>query len=136
MSDDVAVGEEPDYEEKLDEKPRSILMSMIGQLKSGMDLSRVTLPTFILEPRSFLEKCADFMAHGKIIASLRETDDSLERFLLVTKWYISGWHFKPPGVKKPYNPILGEVFQCSWDYGDRGTTHYVAEQQKWSNLFK
>jgi len=69
MSDDVAVGEEPEYEEKLDEKPRSILMAMIGQLKSGMDLSRVTLPTFILEPRSFLEKGADNMAHGRIIAS-------------------------------------------------------------------
>ena len=69
MSDEVSVGEEPEYEEKLDEKPRSILMAMIGQLKSGMDLSRVTLPTFILEPRSFLEKGADNMAHGKIIAS-------------------------------------------------------------------
>ena len=128
MSDaDVAVGEEPAYEEKIDEKPRSILLAMMKQLKTGMDLSRVTLPTFILEPRSFLEKCSDFMAHGSIIAScapslqlvdricagccaslratteeeyvfrrLGTTDDALDRFLLVTKWYLSGWHFKPP----------------------------------------
>jgi len=32
------------------------------------------------------------------------------------------------GVKKPYNPILGEVFQCSWDWGANGKTMYVAEQ--------
>jgi hypothetical protein len=34
------------------------------------------------------------------------------------------------GVKKPYNPILGEVYHCKWDYGnpDMGTTYYVAEQ--------
>jgi len=31
-------------------------------------------------------------------------------------------------VKKPYNPILGEVFQCQYDWGDAGKTLYVAEQ--------
>lgn len=68
MSDtDLVVGEEPDYEEKLDEAPKSILLNMMKQLKPGMDLSRVTLPTFILEPRSFLEKFADFMSHCSII---------------------------------------------------------------------
>lgn len=59
------VGEEPEYEEKLDEAPKSILMGMMRQLKVGMDLSRITLPAFILEPRSFLEKCSDFMSHGQ-----------------------------------------------------------------------
>jgi hypothetical protein len=62
--DDVVAGEEPEYEEKLDEAPKSILMGMMRQLKVGMDLSRITLPAFILEPRSFLEKCSDFMSHG------------------------------------------------------------------------
>lgn len=33
------------------------------QLRPGMDLSKVVLPTFILEPRSFLEKLADFYYH-------------------------------------------------------------------------
>ncbi|EKX44699.1 hypothetical protein GUITHDRAFT_163527 [Guillardia theta CCMP2712] len=125
---DVVAGEEPEYEEKLDEQPKSILMAMIRQLKTGMDLSRVTLPTFILEPRSFLEKCSDFMAHGRLIQDIATTSDPLERFLTVTRWYLCGWHFKPPGVKKPYNPILGEVFHCKWDYGDGGTTYYLAEQ--------
>lgn len=32
------------------------------------------------------------------------------------------------GVKKPYNPILGEVFRASFDHGEKGTTHFVAEQ--------
>ena len=111
-SDEVGIGEEPDYEEKLDDKPKSIMMSMIKQLKTGMDLSKVTLPTFILEPRSFLEKGSDFMLHGQIFANIQETADPLDRFLLVLKWYLAGWHFKPPGVKKPYNPILGEVSGC------------------------
>ena len=78
-SDEVGIGEEPDYEEKLDDKPKSIMMSMIKQLKTGMDLSKVTLPTFILEPRSFLEKGSDFMLHGQIFANIQETADPLDR---------------------------------------------------------
>mmetsp|Transcript_7502 Transcript_7502/g.18749 ORF Transcript_7502/g.18749 Transcript_7502/m.18749 type:complete len:413 (-) Transcript_7502:521-1759(-) len=128
-SEDVVVaGEEPAYEEVLDEQPKSILLGMMRQLKSGMDLSRVTLPTFILEPRSFLEKCSDFMAHGSMILDLNKMQDPTQRMIAISKWYLSGWYFKPPGVKKPYNPILGEVFRCRWEHGDKGTTYYVAEQ--------
>jgi hypothetical protein len=32
-----------------------------------MDLSKVTFPTFVLEPRSMLERITDFMAHPDII---------------------------------------------------------------------
>lgn len=33
-----------------------VLSHIISQLRPGADLSRVTLPTFILEPRSMLER--------------------------------------------------------------------------------
>ena len=33
-----------------------MLTHIISQLRPGADLSRVTLPTFILEPRSMLER--------------------------------------------------------------------------------
>lgn len=45
-----------DQSEDLNEESGSILMSLISQLSYGMDLSRVTLPTFVLEPRSLLVK--------------------------------------------------------------------------------
>ena len=32
-----------------------------------MDLHRVTFPTFVLEPRSMLERIADFMSHPELI---------------------------------------------------------------------
>lgn len=34
----------------------AVLSHIIGQLRPGADLSRVVLPTFILEPRSMLER--------------------------------------------------------------------------------
>jgi len=53
--------------EVLDDEPRSILLGLISQLRKGMDLHRVTLPTFVLEPRSMLERITDFMSHPELI---------------------------------------------------------------------
>jgi hypothetical protein len=32
-----------------------------------MDLSKITFPTFVLEPRSMLERITDFMAHPELM---------------------------------------------------------------------
>jgi hypothetical protein len=59
MSDEVS--------EVVPDENRSIILGIIAQLTKGMDLHRVTLPTFILEPRSFLERMTDFMSHPELI---------------------------------------------------------------------
>ena len=38
-----------------------VLMSIISQLRPGADLSRITLPTFILEPKSMLERITKYV---------------------------------------------------------------------------
>ena len=40
----------------------------------------------------------------------------LMRMQKVVKWYLSGLYKKPKGLKKPYNPILGETFRCYWQH--------------------
>lgn len=47
---------------------------------------------------------------------------------LVVKWYVSGFYKKPKGLKKPYNPILGETFRCFWQHDNGSRTFYIAEQ--------
>lgn len=32
------------------------------------------------------------------------------------------------GVKKPYNPIIGETFACVWDHEDGSRSQFLAEQ--------
>ena len=54
-------------QEDLDDEPKSIILEMIKQLRYGMDLHKVTFPTFVLEPRSMLERITDFMAHPELI---------------------------------------------------------------------
>lgn len=47
----------------------------------------------------------------------------------VVRWYVSGFYKTPKGVKKPYNPILGEKFRCYWKNEETNSrTFYIAEQ--------
>lgn len=127
---DETRGDEVNKEDEtvMDEAQGSMLSHIISQLRPGADLSRVTLPTFILEPRSMLERITNFMAHPETMLPISKIDDPVQRFVAVTKFYLSGWHIKPPGVKKPLNPILGEIFTGYWDYPDGTKGYYVSEQ--------
>lgn len=87
-----------------------------------MDLSKVVLPTFILEPRSFLEKLSDYYYHCDILSEATIAPFPLDRLKLVLKFYLSGFYKKPNGLKKPYNPILGEVYRCMWDRNELSDT--------------
>jgi hypothetical protein len=119
---------EPDDTSILDDNEGSIITSLISQLRVGMDLSKVTFPTFVLEPRSMLERITDFMSHPDLIFGAETCNDSEERFIRVLQYYLAGWHIKPKGVKKPYNPVLGEFFRCRYDYPNGTQGFYIAEQ--------
>ncbi|CEJ95002.1 Putative Oxysterol-binding protein-like protein OBPalpha [[Torrubiella] hemipterigena] len=106
----------------------NVLSHIISQLRPGADLSRVVLPTFILEPRSMLERITNFMCHPEMLLHIPNIDDPTERFLSVVKFYLSGWHIRPPGVKKPLNPILGEIYTCYWQLEDNKRAYYISEQ--------
>lgn len=54
-------------QEELGDEPRSIILSMLAQVTKGMDLHRIAFPTFVLEPRSMLERITDFMSHPQLI---------------------------------------------------------------------
>ncbi len=103
-------------------------MGIISQLRPGSDLSRITLPTFILERKSMLERITNQLQHYDILLAAEKEEDPVQRFLLVLKWYLSGWHITPKAVKKPLNPVLGEYFTCYWDLPDKSKAYYVSEQ--------
>lgn len=94
-------------------EPKNLILSIISQLRPGMDLSRVTLPVFILETKSFLEKLtglymfptylscvwltlslSDFMTHPDLLIGLKlETPE--ERIKAITRFYLSGFYIRP-----------------------------------------
>ena len=96
-----------------------------------MDLTKIVLPTFILERRSLLEMYADFFAHPDIFTEISEKESPEQRIIQVLKWYLSAFRLvsfyifyviftlfnnfsasrKTTVAKKPYNPILGRKWK-------------------------
>jgi hypothetical protein len=95
-----------------------------------LDLHKVTLPVYVLEPRSMLERITDFMSHQQLLFGLCHAESEMERFLGVVRYALSGWHVRPSGgVRKPFNSVLGEHFRCKWSgFPDESTSFYFAEQ--------
>ncbi|XP_071952553.1 oxysterol-binding protein-related protein 9-like [Antedon mediterranea] len=116
--------ESEDEDDVIDcEKHGSVITHLLSQVRLGMDLTKVVLPTFILETRSALEMYADFFAHPDLFSTISTLDDPKERMIQVLRWYVSAFHAGRKGsvAKKPYNPIIGETFLCYWDVDPENT---------------
>ncbi|XP_030070001.1 oxysterol-binding protein-related protein 8 isoform X2 [Microcaecilia unicolor] len=115
--------------ETVSEEHKSLIWTLLKQVRPGMDLSKVVLPTFILEPRSFLDRLSDYYYHADFLSEAAVEENAYNRMKKVVKWYLSGFYKKPKGLKKPYNPILGETFRCLWLHPKTNSkTFYIAEQ--------
>ncbi|XP_012277175.1 oxysterol-binding protein-related protein 9 isoform X2 [Orussus abietinus] len=114
---DALYEEESEPEMDSMETHGSVVAHLLSQVKIGMDLTKVALPTFILERRSLLEMYADYFAHPDQFINIADMPTPRERMVQVVRWYLCSFHAgRKSGVaKKPYNPILGEMFRCYWD---------------------
>ncbi|KRZ70029.1 Oxysterol-binding protein-related protein 9, partial [Trichinella papuae] len=108
-----------DVEDELEDTREhgSVIMHLLSQLSVGMDLTKIVLPTYILERRSLLEMYADFMSFPDLFERIADCELADDRMLAVVRWYLSTFYGgRRSGLaKKPYNPILGEVFACCWN---------------------
>lgn len=60
---------------------------------------------------------ANFMAHPDLFLSITAGPTPEERIISFVEYYLTAFHEGRKGAvaKKPYNPIIGETFHCSWD---------------------
>ena len=58
-----------------DESGQNILLNIISQLKPGCDLSRITLPTFILEKKSMLERITNQLQFPDLVLDAHQEKD-------------------------------------------------------------
>uniref|UniRef100_A0A667X4S8 Oxysterol-binding protein n=1 Tax=Myripristis murdjan TaxID=586833 RepID=A0A667X4S8_9TELE len=127
--EEMAEAGESSQVETVSEENKGLIWTLLKQLRPGMDLSKVVLPTFILEPRSFLDKLSDYYYHADLLSQAALEESAYGRIKQVLRWYLSGFYKKPKGLKKPYNPILGETFRCCWLHPQTDScTFYIAEQ--------
>jgi len=98
---------------------KSVISHLISQLKIGMDLTKVTLPTFLLEKRSLLEFYADLFAYPDLFADITKKATAQGRMIACVRFYLSTFSAGRDSAvaKKPYNPVLGECFRCYYNVG-------------------
>jgi hypothetical protein len=90
----------------------------------GMDItSLVTLPVWIMEPYTMLQKVAEIMEYTDLLDRAATTTDEYERMAWVAA-YCLGPFGGNERTWKPFNPILGETFEVDKDNGVR----FLAEQ--------
>ncbi|CAB1346231.1 unnamed protein product [Coregonus sp. 'balchen'] len=114
--------------ETVSEENKSLIWTLLKQVRPGMDLSKVVLPTFILEPRSFLDKLSDYYYHADFLSEAAVEENAYNRMKKVVKCSVFP-PYENQGLKKPYNPIIGETYRCMWLHSKTNSkTFYISEQ--------
>ncbi|OQR75165.1 oxysterol-binding protein-related protein 11-like [Tropilaelaps mercedesae] len=95
---------------------KDAILTLLGQLKLGTDLTRVSLPVFVQEPRSLLELYADLFSYAPLFVAISEGKTDEDRMLACIRWLLSALFATRRGLvaRKPFNPVLGESFRCSF----------------------
>lgn len=90
----------------------------------GADVqSLVTLPVFISEPNSVLQRMAELMEYSHLLDLADECEDPYMRLVYASSWAIS-IYFAYRRAWKPFNPVLGETFEMV----NHGGVSFIAEQ--------
>ncbi|XP_030649288.1 oxysterol-binding protein-related protein 5-like [Chanos chanos] len=125
-------GQEEEEEEEMErvlEENRGVMWTLLSQLCVGMDPSKLTLPVFTLEPRSLLDRLSDYYGHTDLLSEAVGEENAYSRMKKVLCWYFSGFDKHPKVLKRPFSPVLGETFRCSWLHPQtESCTLYIAEQ--------
>jgi len=104
-------------------KQRGVIWDVIKELGhsvlEGRELTEISLPVYLFEPKSFLEKMTEGWCYAPtFLTKAAVTTDPLERFKLVICFAVAGIHVTPAyKCRKPFNPILGETYQAKFDDG-------------------
>ncbi|EFJ40057.1 oxysterol binding protein [Volvox carteri f. nagariensis] len=117
-------GEETEANGLLEQERKQAWGTRQFQQYIGADVtSLLSVPVWIMEPFTILQKAAEIMEYTDLLDNADTTADEFDRFAWVAAYCVS-----PFGAAerawKPFNPILGETFELA--VGDN--VRYLAEQ--------
>jgi hypothetical protein len=115
---------------KVTGNPGSVIRQVLSNLKIGADLTHISAPAFIMRPVSQLEWNTDVMAPNPALLKGLASNNPVQRILGVTESLLIGCSEIPQeGMArgKPYNPVIGERYACTWIH-ENSTTFAHCEQ--------
>lgn len=93
-----------------------MIKKIMQSIADGRGIVGVSLPVRIFEPRSLLERIADWWIFAPHYLSKAYTLDPIARMKSIIAFAISGLYVSVSQVK-PFNPLLGETYQASFADG-------------------
>ncbi|TKR77101.1 hypothetical protein L596_018135 [Steinernema carpocapsae] len=94
----------------------------------GKELSKIPMPVNFNEPLSVLQRITEDLEYAYLLDRAAEKTDSLEQMCYVAAYAISSYSTTGNRTTKPFNPLLGETFECDRrdDLGWRSLTEQVS----------
>lgn len=92
----------------------------------GKELSKIPMPVNFSEPLSMLQRLTEDFEYSKLLDDAAKFEDSTEQLAYVTAFTISAFSTTVNRTTKPFNPLLGETFEC--DRSDDMGWKSIAEQ--------
>jgi len=92
----------------------------------GKDLSKIPIPVNFSEPISMLQRMTEELEYSSVLDTAAKTNDHWEQLAYVAAFTISSYSTTATRVNKPFNPLLGETYEC--DRTDDLGWRSVAEQ--------
>ena len=105
------------------------------QVLQGADLTKISLPIEVFEPRTFLERLPLELLHAPRLMTLAAAAAThLQRFQYCVALMISGRNSTADSADKPLNPCLGETYQGVLDDGSEVFAEQVSHQRRVNSL--
>ena len=120
------------------DRQSGVIKDLIVQLTKSI-LTRthrtISLPIRIFEPRSMIERFTDWFAFAPdLLEKAAKCEDKIETFKYVILFAISAL-FRSTEQLKPFNPILGETYQCEWEEGSKFYVEHISHHPPISNIY-
>lgn len=115
-SEDTGKHSDVQYRKKLPAKVSGDEVSLFSMLKKnvGKDLSTISFPVSFNCPLSLLQAAAEEYEYASdLLERAGKSEDWIDRICLVGAFAVSGYaSTKLRASRKPFNPLLGETFEC------------------------
>lgn len=85
-------------------------------LSDGLNLTKISMPVKLFEPRSWLERMCDNWCYLDLLECAADATDPVERLKYMAAFVIGGLR-QQVSFWKPFNPILGETYQAEYTGG-------------------
>jgi hypothetical protein len=93
-----------------------VLKQIVANSLKGLGLSHISLPIKIFEPRSSIQRICDLWSAHSYLSAASKCTDPVERMKNVITFSMSSIYLCT-SQSKPFNPLLGETHQGTFDDG-------------------